>query len=137
MSEKVIKLKVITPVRVLFDGEVESFAVKTRGEVGEFEVLYDHAPLVASVGLGTLVIKTAEGEEKTASLFGGYVVVQHNTAVIITEAAEWPEDIDLERAEESEKRAEERLKASDVDEARAEAALMRAVVRIQLYKSRK
>ena len=49
MSEKVIKLKVITPTRVFFEGEAESFIVKTRGEVGEFAVLVDHAPMAAAV----------------------------------------------------------------------------------------
>ena len=94
MSEKVIKLKVITPTRVFFEGEAESFIVKTRGEVGEFAVLGDHAPMAAAVGLGTLVINLPSGEKKISTLFDGYAVVQENTAVIIAEAAEWPDEID-------------------------------------------
>ena len=110
MSEKVIKLKVITPTRVFFEGEAESFIVKTRGEVGEFAVLVDHAPMAAAVGLGTLVINLPSGEKKISTLFDGYAVVQENTAVIIAEAAEWPDEIDAERAEAAKERAEKRLK---------------------------
>ncbi len=137
MSDKTIKLKVITPVDVLFEGEVKSFIVKTRGEVGEFAVLADHIPMTASVGIGTLVIDMPDGTEKRTSLFGGYCVVQNNSAVIIAEAGEKPEDIDFTRAEEAKKRAEERLRDADSDHKRAEAALMRAIVRMDLYNLRK
>lgn len=133
MSEKLIQLKVITPTRMFFEGEVKSFIVKTRGEVGEFAILPDHAPLTASVGLGTLVLNLPDGSEKTTSLFGGYAVVQNNDAVIIAESAEWPEEIDLERATHSKERAEERLKEQEeIDVDRARASLIRALVRLNL-----
>ena len=138
MSEKVISLKVITPTRVIFDGEVKSFIVKTRGEVGEFAVLADHAPMTASLGLGKLVLEFPSGDEKVASLFEGYLVVENNNAVIISEAAEWPEDIDAERAQKSKERAEHRLEVKEnIDIARAQSSLMRAIVRLELYKMRK
>lgn len=138
MSEKVISLKVITPTRVLFDGEVKSFIVKTRGEVGEFAVLADHAPMTTSLGLGKLVLEFPSGDEKVASLFEGYLVVENNNAVIISEAAEWPEDIDGERAQKSKERAEHRLEVKEnIDIARAQSSLMRAIVRLDLYKMRK
>ena len=138
MSEKVISLKVITPTRVLFDGEVKSFIVKTRGEVGEFAVLADHAPMTTSLGLGKLVLEFPSGDEKVVSLFEGYLVVENNNAVIISEAAEWPEDIDAERAQKSKERAEHRLEVKEnIDIARAQSSLMRAIVRLDLYKMRK
>ena len=134
MSEKVIKLKVITPTRVFFEGEAESFIVKTRGEVGEFEVLVDHAPMAAAVGLGTLVINLPSGEKKISTLFDGYAVVQENTAVIIAEAAEWPDEIDINRAEAAKERAEERIaaKSQNLDLKRAEYALHKALIRINV-----
>ena len=137
MSEKVIKLKVITPTRVFFEGEVESFIVKTRGEVGEFAVLVDHAPMTAAVGLGTLVLNMTDGSKKTSTLFDGYAVVQENNAVIIAGAAEWPDEIDEERAQQAKERAEQRIKQSDMDFARAQRALMRSIARLELYKLRK
>lgn len=137
MSEKKIKLKVITPTRVFFDGEAESFIVKTRGEVGEFAVLVDHAPMTAAVGIGTLVINLPNGEKKIGTLFEGYTVVQENNAVIIAETAEWPDEIDKDRAEKAKERAEKRLKESGMDTARAQNALLRSISRLELYKLRK
>lgn len=137
MSEKLINLKVITPVNVLFEGEVKSFIVKTRGEVGEFAVLADHIPMTAAVGNGTLLINLPDGTEKRTTLFCGYCVVQNNTAVIIVEAGEKPEDIDFARAEEAKKRAEERLRGGEgIDKNRAEQALYRSIARLELYKSK-
>ncbi|MBR3935725.1 MAG: ATP synthase F1 subunit epsilon [Oscillospiraceae bacterium] len=137
MSEKLINLKVITPVNVLFEGEAKSFIVKTRGEVGEFAVLADHIPMTASVGIGTLVIDLPDGTEKRTTIFGGYCVVQNNNAVIIAEAGEKPEEIDFARAEEAKKRAEERLRgAAGIDRNRAEQALYRSIARLELYKSK-
>ncbi len=137
MSDKLIKLKVITPVNVLFDGEAKSFIVKTKGENGEFAVLADHMPMTASVGAGTLVINLPDGEEKRTTLFDGYCVVHNNNAVIIVEAGERPEDIDFARAEEAKKRAEERLKGGEgIDKNRAEQALYRSIARIDLYNSK-
>ena len=137
MSEKLINLKVITPVNVLFEGEAKSFIVKTRGEVGEFAVLADHIPMTASVGIGTLVIDLPDGTEKRTTIFGGYCVIQNNNAVIIAEAGEKPEEIDFARAEEAKKRAEERLRgAAGIDRNRAEQALYRSIARLELYKSK-
>lgn len=137
MSEKTIKLKVITPAKVTFEGEAESFIVKTRGETGEFAVLYDHTPMTAAIGIGTLVIRLPGGTEKETSLFGGYVTVQYNNAVIVAEAAEWPDEIDEERAQKAKERAEQHLSESDADFNRAQQALMRAIVRLKLYQLHK
>ncbi len=137
MSDKLINLKVITPTRVLFEDQVKSFIVKTKGEVGEFAVLADHAPMTATIGMGSLVLEMPGGEEKVTSLFGGYLVVQNNNAVIVTEAAEWPDEIDYDRAERAKERAEAMLRGEGTDKDRAQVALMRALKRMELYKSRK
>ena len=117
-------------------------AIQTRGFLTMFgiwsiDVLVDHAPMTAAVGLGTLVINLPSGEKKISTLFDGYAVVQENTAVIIAEAAEWPDEIDAERAEAAKERAEKRLKQSDIDFARAQNALLRSISRLELYKLRK
>ena len=137
MSDKLINLKVITPVEVLFEGEVKSFIVKTKGEVGEFAVLADHMPMTAAVGNGTLVINLPDETVKRTTLFTGYCVVHNNNAVIIVEAGEKPEEIDFERAVEAKKRAEERLRGGEgIDKNRAEQALYRSIARLELYKDK-
>ena len=78
-----------------------------------------------------------DGSKKTSTLFDGYAVVQENNAVIIAEAAEWPDEIDEERAQQAKERAEQRIKQSDMDFARAQRALMRSIARLELYKLRK
>ena len=131
MSDKLINLKVITPVEVLFEGEVKSFIVKTKGEVGEFAVLADHMPMTAAVGNGTLIINLPDETVKRTTIFTGYCVVHNNNAVIIVEAGEKPEEIDFERAEEAKKRAEERLRGGEgIDKNRAEQALYRSIARL-------
>lgn len=137
MSDKLINLKVITPVEVLFEGEAKSFIVKTKGEVGEFAVLADHMPMTAAVGNGTLVINLPDETVKRTTIFTGYCVVHNNNAVIIVEAGEKPEEIDFERAEEAKKRAEERLRGGEgIDKNRAEQALYRSIARLELYKDK-
>lgn len=136
MSDKTINLKVITPVNVLFEGNVKSFIVKTKSEIGEFAVLADHMPMTAVIGNGILVMNLPDGNVKRTTLFCGYCVVHDNSAVIIVEAGERPEDIDFERAEEAKKRAEERLKGGEgIDKNRAEMALYRSIARLELYKN--
>ena len=137
MSDKLINLKVITPAEILFEGEVKSFIVKTKGEVGEFAVLADHMPMTAAVGNGTRVINLPDETVKRTTLFTGYCVVHNNNAVIIVEAGEKPEEIDFERAEEAKKRAEERLRGGEgIDKNRAEQALYRSIARLELYKDK-
>ena len=93
--------------------------------------------MTATVGLGTLVINLPDGTEKRTTVFGGYCVVQNNSAVIVAEEGERPEDIDFERAEEAKRRAEERLRGGEgIDRNRAEQALYRSIARLELYKSK-
>ena len=135
MSE-FIKIKIITPERVLFEGEVEKYTVKSSGEVGDFEVLPGHVSMATTIGLGRIQLYLTDGTMKEATLFGGFNLIDGDNATIMTEVAEWPEEIDLERAEKAKARAEERLNQADMDYARAHAALLRAVERIVIYKSK-
>ena len=137
MSNALISLKVITPTRVLYEGEVKKVLIKTRGENGEFAVLPNHAPLTADIGLGTLEFTDKEGEAKTATLFGGYTVVFNNNMVIMARVSEWPWEIDKERAEAAKERAERHLQGDKYPRTRVEAALLRAVTRLKLYELKK
>ncbi len=134
-EKKLIKVKIITPERVLFEGEVEKFIVKSRGEVGDFEILPDHLPMTASIGLGRVILFEPGKEEKQATLFGGFALVEKNAATILTEVAEWPEEIDVERAAKAKERAEENMKNEKMDYTRAHAALIRAIERLDLAKA--
>ena len=83
------------------------------------------------VAPGVLTITEPDGNKKKAALLKGFVEVTETTMSILAEVAEWPEDIDIERAKKAEERARKRLegKNADIDIARAELALKRALVR--------
>lgn len=124
-------LEIVTPDRKFFEDEVEMVVV--RGLEGYLGVLKNHIPLVTPLAIGKVKIKQ-DGIFRTATVAQGYLDVTKNKTTIVTEAAEWPEEIDLSRAELAKKRAEERLKRSsdDLDTQRAEIALKKAVNRINM-----
>jgi F-type H+-transporting ATPase subunit epsilon len=127
---KTISLKIVTPRRVVFDGNVEHFTAP--GVVGPFQVLYNHAPIVAALQPGVFKYRTSEGREEKLIVSGGFLELHNNAATVLADAAEEPREIDVERARRAFARAQERLKhrAEEIDQARASAALARAQARL-------
>lgn len=125
-------LKIITPDRIFYEGEASMVEFNTtEGEIG---VLKNHIPMTVIVKPGVLVI-TGE-ETKEAALHGGFVEILPDKVTIMAEIIEWPDEIDLERAEDAKERAERRIheKASETDILRAETALQRAMARIEVLR---
>jgi len=126
-------LRVITPDRTFYEGEVEMVEFNTtEGEVG---VLPGHIPLTVIVKPGILKITEAEGE-KSAALHAGFAEILPTGVTILAEIIEWPDEIDENRAEAALERARQRIesKETDTDLARAETALLRAMARIQVIR---
>ena len=133
MAEKSFNLRIITPDRIFYEGEVDMVEFNTtEGQVG---VLPGHIPLTVIVKPGILTIHEAEGE-KLAALHAGFAEILPEGVTILAEIIEWPDEIDESRAEAARERAEERLrsKTPETDIARAETALQRAIARIQVLK---
>ena len=130
---KKFKTEIVTPERIVFSEEIESLVIPAeRGYLG---VLAGHAPLLASLQPGEITIKGAAKGELHFATSGGFMEVTPGKAVLLTESAEEVAAIDVARAEESKKRAQERLAIAagkDVDKTRAKAALERAVNRLKL-----
>ena len=129
-------LKIITLDEVFYQGRAETLIV--RGVDGNFEILPRHANLIAVVLPDDIRFRTAEGE-KHAFISRGIVKVTDGSVTIIVNTAEWPEDIDIERAEEAEKRARGQLlsrASANTDIAKVELALMRALGRKKTSKFR-
>ncbi len=125
-----LTLDIVTPYGHIFTEEVEE--VLAPGAEGEFGVLPEHSPFLTTLKIGILTYK--KGSE-TGHVFinWGYAEVGPDKVTILADSAEKSEEIDVERAKEAMKRAEERLKqAADIDEARATAAVERAAARIHL-----
>ena len=127
------KLHVITPERRFYDGEASMVELTTtEGDIGVYR---NHIPLTAIVAPGVLKIHE-EGEVKEAALISGFIEILPERITIMAEVAEWPDEIDANRAEEARIRAERRLKeeSGEIYTMRAELALRRALVRLSLRK---
>ena len=128
-DNNLFEFKIIEPDGMFFEGEGE-FLEFTSVE-GRMGVYKNHIPLTTI--LEPCVIKIhANGEVKKAAVMGGFIEIQKERITILAEDANWPEEIDVERAKAAKQRAEERLskREAGLDVLRAEAALKRAMARI-------
>lgn len=102
----------------------------TEGDIGVYK---DHVPLTAIVAPGVLRIML-KGEVKEASMLEGFLQILADEVIILSESCEWPDEIDIKRAEEARIRAERRLASSDinVNMERAEIALKKSLIRLHL-----
>ncbi len=135
MSEekKGYQLRIVTPERVFYEGEVEMVEFNTtEGQIG---VLPGHIPMTVIVKPGILTITEAE-ETKEAALHAGFAEILPDKITILAEIVEWPDEIDEERAELALQRARERIanRESQTDLAKVETALQRAIARIEVLK---
>lgn len=125
------RLKIITPEKMFFDGTAVQLIARTaEGDIG---ILAGHTSYVANINPSSLKVKVAEGEDfKVAAVAGGFLKVSPDETVVVADAVEWAEDIDVVRAEAAKARAEEIIKKheSDKEFERAEQKLRRAVNRL-------
>ena len=132
MADK-FRIRVVTPGRKFYEGEAE-FAefVTTEGEMG---VYAKHIPMTVILSPGLLRIHEGEGAVRKAVLISGFAEVLPESVTVLAQIAEWPHEIDEERAKKARERAEERLKTqSGTDLLRAELALKRALTRLEARK---
>jgi F-type H+-transporting ATPase subunit epsilon len=133
-----IHLEVITPERKVYEDDVDM--VIAPGSEGYLGILPHHAPLLTALGPGEFRVKKG-GVEEVLAVFGGFMDVRADRVVVLTEAAEPVEEIDAQRAQAARDRAREMLAQagmlSAADEARARAALQRALVRIRVSERRR
>jgi len=126
-----IQLVVVTPVNQLLSEAVTE--VQLPGADGYLGVLPGHAPLITELGIGELTYKSANGQTGLLAIIRGFAEVLPERVSVLAETAERPEDIDVNRAQQALKRAQELIaKGGDIDWDRASASLQRALVRIQV-----
>lgn len=131
-----IRLEIVTAERVVFSEDVD--VVVAPGVEGQLGALPHHAPLMTMLEPGELLARKG-GEEIVMAISGGFLEVRPDRIIVLADAAERAEEIDIARAEAAKRRAEEQLHlhAPDVDAARAEAALRRSMVRLRVAEKRK
>ena len=125
------KLQIVTPDGLVFDDEVENIILRTvNGDVG---ILAHHADYVASLEIGKAKVKI-DGKYHEASCNGGTLTVTDGKVRVIAFSFEWADEIDVQRAFDAKKRAEEAIskKKSDYDVTRAKIKLKRALSRINV-----
>ncbi|MEW9671191.1 F0F1 ATP synthase subunit epsilon [Ammoniphilus sp. 3BR4] len=128
-----VKVEVVTPERVVYSGEAN--LVVARGADGELGILANHIPMVTPLKIAPVQIKKPGNQEDLIAVSGGFLEIRKDKITILAESAELPQDIDVNRAQAAKERAERRMAESrreELDFKRAQLALQRALVRIQV-----
>lgn len=131
-----LKVEIITAERVVLQDEVDM--VVAPGTEGQLGILPHHVPLLTALQVGELRLKKGQ-EEISLAITGGFLEVQPDRVIVLADAAERAEEIDIARAETAKKRAEERIskRVSDIDLARADASLARSLIRLRIAEKRR
>lgn len=130
-----IKLKVVTPDRILLEEEVSELIVPTKS--GEITILPNHANLISEITHGDIIAKNGK-EEKIALVYGGFIEISPGSNVLVlADSAEHLHEISEKEAEEARKRAEETLKGIRDDHERfadAQAALAKSLTQLKTFR---
>jgi F-type H+-transporting ATPase subunit epsilon len=132
-----LSVEIVTNERIVYS-ETDVDMVSAPGSEGVLGILPNHAPLVTTLSAGELRIKKG-GSEETMVVFGGFMEVLPDKVIVLADAAEKVEEIDVARAEAARKRAEEAIaRGGEQDDLAAAAArLSRAQVRIKVSERRR
>src|SRR5215210_5861247 len=131
-----LQLEIVTPEKLAYSDEVDS--VQLPGSEGELGVLPNHAPLVSTLGAGELRLRKG-GQEEFFAIVGGFLQVLPDKVVVMAETADMASEIDLAKAEEARRSAEQTLESGYVegaDLAAARAQLQAALIRIRIAERR-
>ena len=132
MADKVLELEIMCPDRMFYHGNATMVEFNTtEGYIGVYP---DHIPLATILATGVMVIHEEDGNVKQAALHEGFAKITQDKIMMLAEIAEWPDEIDVKRAEEARVRAERRLSGTEsgLDIQRAEVALKKSLTRISL-----
>lgn len=124
-----LKLTILTPEKKIFEGDIRELT--TESEVGRLEILPEHIAMITS--LVPTVTSFTTRDDKKLKLFTstGVLRVEGEELNLLCETAEWPDEIDLSRAEEARKKAEQLMHEEAFDHRTAELKLRRAMARIK------
>jgi len=131
------KLEIVTAERMVFSDEVS--ALIAWGMEGQLGILPHHAPLMTMLQPGDLMIRK-DKEEEYLAISGGFLEVRPDKVIILADACERVDEIDIARAEEAKRRAQETLKMAaplTIDMATAEAALRRSLARLKVAEKKR
>lgn len=133
MSEKMIKFKIVTPEKTVYESEVDQATLPVLD--GQVTILPNHRSYIAALKPGEIMIKVG-GDEILMATSGGFIEFQNNTLVVLADTAEAAEEIDVKRAEEARKRAEElkkeKVSMDEMEYAKVSASIEKESARIRV-----
>lgn len=132
-----LRCEVITAERIVYQGDVD--IVVAPGVVGQLGILPHHAPLITALGCGELILRCSGMEDEYVAISGGFMEVRPDHVTVLADSAERAEEIDEARAEAARVRAQQTMqqkRREDVELARAEAALRRSTIRLKVARRR-
>ena len=124
-----LHVEIVSPERVLYSGDGDM--VVARAADGDIAFLPGHAPFIGALGISSVRVLLEQHGEQAAAVHGGFVEVNNDHVIVLSDVAELPEQIDVPRAQEAKARAEAALRADEHDE-EARAALARAETRLEV-----
>jgi F-type H+-transporting ATPase subunit epsilon len=126
-------VQLVSPEQILYQGVGKMVVLRTLGG-GDIAFEDNHAPFLGALADWPARVKFEDGSQAWFAVHGGFVEVSHNQVIILSDIAEPAADIDVARATDAKSRAEDALRA-DPDDTDAQAALIRADVRIEVATS--
>lgn len=128
-----IKFKIVTPERTVYENEIDSATLPVVD--GQVTILSEHRSYIAVLKAGEILLKK-DGAEIQLATSGGFLEFSKNTLIVLADTAENAAEIDLARAEEARKRAEElkkeKISMNEEEYARVAAAIEKELARVKV-----
>ena len=131
-EKNLFDIEIICPDRIFYSGQ--AYMVEFNTTEGQIGVYKNHVPITTVIAPGVVTITDQDNNKNLAAVHSGFATIMQDKVTLLAEIAEWPNEIDVERAEAAKERAEKRLSehGDNLDVLRAEVALKKALVRLEL-----
>lgn len=132
MNDKLLYLEIVTPSRIIFSGYVKSVTVP--GELGSFQILYNHAPIISNLSIGELKVVNDKEEKEYYAANGGFVMVMKNRVTVISGSIQKAQEIDINKAKDelikTKNELEAKRKSGNVEELEKKIAQLKNQIKV-------
>ncbi|MEJ5306520.1 MAG: ATP synthase F1 subunit epsilon [Ignavibacteria bacterium] len=132
MNDKLLYLEIVTPSRIIFSGYVKSVTVP--GELGSFQILYNHAPIISNLSIGELKVVNDKEEKEYYAANGGFVMVMKNRVTVISDSIQKAQEIDINKAKDelikTKNELEAKRKSGNVEELEKKIAQLKNQIKV-------
>lgn len=132
MTAKKVQLRIVTPTKVKLDEKADMVIMRCID--GDMGIMPGHEARSVVLDYGILRIIDNDGKERKIAVFGGFAEIHDNILTVLTHDAEWPEDVDIERAKADHENAQRRIqeRTDDMELHKDQILLRRALVRMEV-----